>query len=118
MRGFIGRIAALAARNSFTPTTRTPNRRFAKAAKPKAGNETTRPRTASATNRPAGIFLSRPAKAEGNPEVPASLWALAGAPLGNEGERTPHQDTQEEAESDNDDVKEGLDDSGTARITR
>jgi penicillin-insensitive murein endopeptidase len=113
--------ARLAKKGKKHPGMHTPPQRVAtepKAAKPKAGNETTRPRTASATNRPAGIFLSRPAKAEGNPEVPASLWALAGAPLGNEGERTPHQDTQEEAESDNDDVKEGLDDSGTARITR
>jgi hypothetical protein len=76
------------------------------------------PRTAAKPNRPAGIFLSRPAKAEENPGVPASIWALADTALGNESEANPPRDAQDEAESDNADVTEALDDSGTPRITR
>jgi len=100
---------------------RTPPRRVVtepKGAKPSPTHAAPRARTAATANRPAGIFLSRPAKAAGDPDVPASLWALAGATLGNQGEPAPRRDAQEEAESDNADVKDAIDESGAPRITR
>lgn len=75
-------------------------------------------RTASAPTRPGGVFLSRTTKASGNPDVPASLWALAGATLGPTREAAPPHEAREEAESDNVDVKEALDEGGEPRITR
>jgi hypothetical protein len=81
-------------------------------------------RTASTTTRPGGIFLNRTVKAEGDPDVPASLWALADAALGSdkadksEKDPAPQPEVQEEAESDNVDVKEALDESSETRITR
>lgn len=103
---------------------RTPPRRPAadpKANKAAPNKATPGTRTASTTTRPGGIFLNRTAKAEGNPEVPASLWALADAALGSEKsdkEAAPRHEAQDEAESDNVDVKEALDESGEPRITR
>lgn len=113
--------ARLAKKGKQRSGMRTPPKRVAtepKGAKPAPGQTSPRPKTASATNRPAGIFLSRTAKAEQDPSVPASLWALAGATLGNEAEAAPRREAQEEAESDNADVTEALDDSGAPRITR
>lgn len=113
--------ARLAKKAKQRPGMRTPPRRVAtepKVAKPAPGQTSPRPKTAAATNRPAGIFLSKPAKAEQDPSVPASLWALADAALGNDSEPAPRRDAREEAESDNADVKEALDDSGAPRITR
>jgi penicillin-insensitive murein DD-endopeptidase len=75
-------------------------------------------RTASTNTRPGGIFLSRTAKAAGDPDVPASLWALADAALGTGNDAAPRREAREEAESDNVDVKEALDESGETRITR
>lgn len=86
--------------------------------KPAPNQATPRGRTAAGTNRPTGIFLSRTAKAEGDPDVPASLWALAGAALGAENEPAAPHGAQDEAESDHVDVKEALDESGAPRITR
>jgi penicillin-insensitive murein endopeptidase len=100
---------------------RTPAPKTSKKPKPAKSTQAQaagRPRTAAKPNRPAGIFLSRPAKAEENPGVTASIWALADTALGNESEATPPRDAQDEAESDNADVTEALDDSGTPRITR
>ena len=113
--------ARLAKKGKQRPGMRTPPKRVAtdpKAAKPAPGQTSPRPKTAAATNRPAGIFLSKPAKAEQDPSVPASLWALADAALGNDSEPAPRREAREEAESDNADVKEALDDSGAPRITR
>ncbi len=91
-----------------------------KDAKPNPSSTTPRQRTASSSNRPAGIFLSREAKADGEPMpgVPASLWALADAALVKGNEAAPRHEAQEEAESDNVDVKEALDEGGETRITR
>lgn len=97
------------------PHRKTQEPKSAKSA-PAQGNP--RPRTA-ATNRPAGVFLSREAKAEGAPDVPASLWALADAALGTPGDHTPRrEDIEAEVESDNVDVNEALDEGGAPRITR
>lgn len=106
---------------------RTPPRR--PAADPKANKATPNKaapstRAASTTTRPGGIFLNRTTKAEGNPDVPASLWALADAALGadkadkSDKDPAPQPDAREEAESDNVDVKEALDETGETRITR
>lgn len=101
---------------------KTPPRRTTtdpKTAKPAPNHAAPKGRTAAAaTNRPAGIFLSRTAKAEADPDVPASLLALAGAALGTESEPAPPREAQNEAESDNVDVQEALDESGEPRITR
>ena len=99
----------------------TPPRRTTdpKTTKPTPAQGTPRTRTAATSTRPGGIFLSRTAKAEGgDSDAPASLWALAGAALGGENEAAPPRAAQEEAESDNVDVKEALDESGAPRITR
>ncbi len=88
--------------------------------KPAPNQGAPRGRSASTNHRGGGVFLSRTAKADNvdGPDVPASLWALADATLGTEGEPAPRKDAQEEAESDNVDVKEALDESGEPRITR
>jgi len=115
--------ARLGKKGKQRPAMQTPPRRTAtnpKNAKPNPPSTNPRQRTASSTNRPAGIFLSREAKAEGEPipGVPASLWALADAALVNGSEAAPRREAQDEAESDNVDVKEALDDGGETRITR
>lgn len=115
--------ARLGKKGKQRPAMQTPPRRTAtnpKSAKPNPPSTNPKQRTASTTNRPAGIFLSREAKAEGEPipGVPASLWALADAALVHGSEAAPRREAQEEAESDNVDVKEALDEGGETRITR
>jgi len=73
--------------------------------------------------RSGGIYLNRTAKAEGGPDVPVSLWALAGASLGGAENRPAKQkepvDAKDgEAESDAVDVKDAIDEGGAVRITR
>ncbi len=72
----------------------------------------------AAVDTSGGIYLSRTKKAEGGPDVPVSLWALAGAPLGKTGEKQIAQDDQDEAESDATDVKDAIDEDGAPRITQ
>lgn len=88
--------------------------------KPAPNQAAPKTRTTSTTHRANGVFLSRAAKADNVdvPDVPASLWALADAALGTEGDTVPRKDAQDEAESDHVDVKEALDESGETRITR
>jgi penicillin-insensitive murein DD-endopeptidase len=81
--------------------------------------------SAPANERPRGIYLSRASKAEGGPDVPVSLWALAGASLGGAAEDRPvereerdERDERGEAESDTVDVKDAIDEGGATRITQ
>jgi len=97
---------------------RTPPRRVSTEPKPTSKPTPAHAPRAATTDRPAGIFLSRTAKAESDAEVPPSLWALAGAALGAESEPAPPRDARDESESDDTDVKEALDDSGAPRMTR
>ena len=72
--------------------------------------------------RSGGIYLSRATKATTGPDVPVSLWALAGASIGrpdaNRAEPKKDNDGRDEAASDAADVKDAVDEDGAPRITR
>ncbi len=74
--------------------------------------------------RSGGIYLSRTTKATGGPDVPVSLWALAGATIGRGAAARvaagakEEDDEQDEAASDAADVKDAVDEEGATRITR
>jgi penicillin-insensitive murein endopeptidase len=69
-------------------------------------------------DRSAGIYLSRTAKAGEEQDVPVSLWALAGAALGELDQRANAKEGSEEAEADAAEVKDALDESGAPMITQ
>jgi len=96
---------------------KTPARRTAAKPKPKPKpKRAAQPTRQASEERPRGIYLNRTAKATNGPEVPASLWALAG--FGAKSARPPAMAGAEEAESDAAEVTEALDEDGTPRITR
>jgi penicillin-insensitive murein endopeptidase len=93
---------------------KTPARKQAARPQPKRTAEAKQARTEPT----GGIYLSRTTKNEGGPDVPVSLWALAGAPIGGAEERKTAQGDPDEAESDAVDVKDAIDEDGAPRITQ
>nr|WP_240806867.1 penicillin-insensitive murein endopeptidase [Polyangium spumosum] len=98
---------------------KTPARRAA-APPPAAPRRTSEVQTKG--ERTGGIYLSRTTKATTGPDVPVSLWALAGAAIGRgDAARAAAEkanDGRDEAASDAADVKEAVDEEGAPRITR
>lgn len=100
---------------------KTPERR---AAPPPAAPAPRRTAEARIENgeRSGGIYLSRATKATTGPDVPVSLWALAGASIGRgdaaRTEAAKTDDGRDEAASDAADVKDAVDEEGAPRITR
>jgi penicillin-insensitive murein DD-endopeptidase len=95
---------------------KTPARRVKAAAKP-SPRRTAEAQIPTTTERSGGIYLSRESKAEGGPDVPVSLWALAGASLGGTDDPPAEKEGRGEAESDGADVKDAIDEGGSPRIT-
>ncbi|MDI1444589.1 penicillin-insensitive murein endopeptidase [Polyangium sp. 6x1] len=100
---------------------KTPERRAAPAAAAPAPRRTAEARIENG-ERSGGIYLSRATKATTGPDVPVSLWALAGASIGRgdaaRAEATKTDDGRDEAASDTADVKDAVDEEGAPRITR